>query len=116
MNDERDLQQRFHALRAHDETRVPRFAELAPAEEQPARRRWARWPLALAASLALVWVGAQMIWREPTDPPVMTIWTVPTDALLSTPIDPLLRELPELNESTLDQFIYSESNRSGVTP
>jgi len=103
-NDDRDLRDRFAALRQEEEAHAPMFA-LPATSVIGQRRRWApglipfaECALAIAAAIfVLRFVALEP--RRPS-PPVasLTEWRAPTDFLLETPGRELLRTVPAIGE------------------
>ncbi|MBI4519340.1 MAG: hypothetical protein HY701_00765 [Gemmatimonadetes bacterium] len=109
---DRDLEQRFRRLRAREQEQAPPFADLVPPREHGAWPRAARWPLAAAAVVALLWLGSRVLDRAQRVEPVESVmrWQAPTDFLLATTTDALLRDLPRFDVSVLDQFLLVNGN------
>lgn len=100
MDDDRDLRERFGALREEDERIAPDFGRVSsqPPSVRSPRRRALVWS-GVAALVAL----AFLLWRpdagEGPAPraviePSITTWRSPTDFLLETPGRQLLRASP----------------------
>ena len=112
--DDRDLRERFAALRAEEQRRAPRFSAVwAAAEDRRGRRQGRRAGLRLAAAFAgaALLTLAVFVWRpssppppapgsEPV-PPSITEWRAPTDFLLETPGREVLRTVPRFGRSGL---------------
>ncbi len=114
---DKDLVERFRALRAREHASAPAFSRLVPGRARRPGRAIA-WTLATAAAAITVWLVNRPQHPEPL-PPVMPAWTAPTDGLLQTPGRTLLRELPRLNSSILDALIEPEpitKSRTGDAP
>lgn len=104
--DERDLRERFAALRAEDAQAAPDFGALRRRVPAPAA---ARPPLRLvlaAAALVVLAIGLLRL-RRPAAPdyPIdlaSTTWHGPTDYLLKLPDAPNLRTVPRIGETELN--------------
>jgi hypothetical protein len=73
-------------------------------------RQWRVWtPAGAAAAIAVLMIGAMMYWRAAQTIPEdelaavqkLTEWRAPSDALLATPGQEILRTMPRLGESYL---------------
>ena len=106
-DDDRDLQERFAALRRADEDRLPRFALVWDRARGGHRDRGRLWPLMVGATVAaalLVLLAVAL--RAPVGPlgarkeerpgSSITEWTAPTDFLLRTPARDVLRTVPRI--------------------
>ncbi len=96
MTDE-SLRQAFEALRTSEAAQTPRFAKLWQARAVTPRRR--SWAVAFATMLLIVVITATVRHRpRQTARPTVTIstWRAPTDFLLKTPGQELLRSTPDL--------------------
>jgi hypothetical protein len=98
LDDDRDLRERFGALRGEDERAAPDFARLSrrPAPRLP---RWRALAWAGAAALVVLAVVLGRPWssrapRQSQAAPSITTWTSPTDFLLETPGRQLLQAAP----------------------
>jgi hypothetical protein len=108
MNDDRDLRERFDAMRRDDEGASPAFnpmwdraARRAASRQFTISSRQALWAAAGAAFLA----GATIIYRAASPPPktvseevarAFAEWKAPTDFLLRTPGRELLETVPRV--------------------
>jgi len=102
-HEDRDLGERFHALRREDTTAAPAFrATLAAARARRAatpRRR----ALGLAAAIVIAGVAVALLLARrgvPIDLATVRLKT-PTDFLLALPNEELLRSVPELGRVTI---------------
>jgi hypothetical protein len=99
---ERELRERFGALRAEVERVTPAFG-LRP---RPAKRRGATVWLAAAAAVVLI-VAGRLAFFDDAQSQAYTFdlagayWTAPTDFLLNTPGLELLSEVPEIDVNGL---------------
>jgi len=94
------LRRRFAVLRQEEEEHAPEFGRLWHGRTD-ARRRQTRWLMAVACALialALVWLRSAQ--RHPEERAVVSIteWKAPTDFLLETPAQELLRTVPEIGQ------------------
>jgi anti-sigma factor RsiW len=83
-NNDRDLRERFAALRREDASQAPEFSAV-PGRARRGKPAWSRW----AAAAAMVIVAAVLLvkfYPRPA-PPTQSIteWKSPTDFLLETP-------------------------------
>jgi hypothetical protein len=99
MDDDRDLRERFGALRAQDARGAPDFARLSRLPAPPRSPRWGA--LAWVGAVALVVLAVVLFrpWssrapRQNQLVPSITTWKSPTDFLLETPGRQLLRASP----------------------
>ena len=112
MTADRDLRERFVALRREEEAGAPAIERLlarAKARAGGKARRLGRPALALAAAAAVLLVIALLSLREPASSvpvPPITEWRSPTDFLLQTPGREVLETLPRFGEG----LIPPESN------
>ena len=107
MHGDRDLARRFDALRRGDRAAAPDFGALV---RRPAMRRR---PVAfravlVAATVVLAIGGVGLATRRTRDeiPSVLT-WRSPTGALLRTPGQGLLHDIPTLRSSLLSDQAHS---------
>ena len=104
--DDRDLRQRFAALRREDEGGTPAFASIRKTLATRRRRPRMTTLLTAAAALAMLLAAVSLL-RPPhagkaPPPPVLSIteWRAPTDFLLQTPGRELLRAVPKIGGGT----------------
>ncbi len=92
-NNDRDLRERFAALRREDASQAPEFSAV-PDRARGRRPAWSRW----AAAAAMVIVAALLLTKfypRPAAPTQsITEWKSPTDFLLETPGRDLLQTMP----------------------
>lgn len=101
MRSDRDLEQRFDALRRADTSVAPAFGAIV---RRPARRRRAvGLRAALVAATLVLAIGGIRLATQPTPAEIPTIltWRSPTAELLRTPGQDLLRDIPTLGSSLL---------------
>jgi hypothetical protein len=103
MTDDRDLRDRFAALRREEEARAPAFAALATSRRQHRRLSPGMFIAAaacVAAILAAVLWAMPLLWKPQHEPGThvasITEWKPPTDFLLETPGRELLRTVPTI--------------------
>ncbi len=105
---DRELAERFHDLRQTDERLTPPFTRVwqaASVRVQVARRpqRISRRVAAATALLVAAGVGGA-IFRQPVRPSAtttLTAWRSPTDFLLRSPGETLLKTVPQVGESVV---------------
>ena len=119
-DDDRDLRELFAVAREEDHRRAPAFATLVARRRRPGSRIIpAAVVTALAAAALVVAVYAALRSRAPvneTRAPVLSVlvdprsthWQSPTDFLLATPADSLMRTLPTLR--------YLDNDLPSITP
>ena len=97
--DDRDLRERFEAMRHAEEARVTSFERvLETAKARRVRPRWSLAPIGLAAGVLAV--SGLVIIMQSLQPPIprgtesLAEWTAPTDFLLRTPGSDLLSSAP----------------------
>lgn len=105
---DRDLRERFAALRREEEARVPEFVVRSRRGNEPGKQRFSGKLIAASACLAATIAAALWLLR-PTQPPnayepvaVITEWKPPTNFLLDTPGRELLRAVPTIGEWPAD--------------
>jgi len=115
-NDDRDLQERFAALRRHDAAHTPDFA--ATLRKQPGGRRGSWLKPALAAALLLIALSAaRKYWKpEVTVTASITEWKSPTDFLLETSGHELLEGVPKIGEGSFGEGAFGEGPLGGWQP
>jgi hypothetical protein len=98
-----ELRNRFAALRLEEEAQAPEFSLLPPATGSG--RRWIRGKLVAAAVCVVAMLASVVLLRlvafkpgpEPSKPVVsLAEWRAPTDFLLETPGQELLRTVPAI--------------------
>jgi len=107
MHGDRDLTRRFDALRRADRAATPDFGALV---RRPAmRRRPIAFRTALVAVTVLLAIGGVGLARRRTrdEIPSVLTWRSPTGALLRTPWQGLLRDIPTLRSSLLGDRSHS---------
>ena len=100
MTDDRDLRERFAALRKADRKRVPGYERLLLSARRDSHPR----TRVVAAGLFVVVVATILCLstRNPEAPaggtaiPSIASWRAPTDFLLATPVRDLLRTVPDI--------------------
>lgn len=119
-DDERDLRERFVALRASDAELDPGYGPIRSAVPRRAVAvRWAPVLAAAAAALGALWLSIpdgtpRSMTPEPTPALALGGWTMPTDVLLDLsglPGNALLRELPDLGSLPPDAIDGARSAR-----
>lgn len=97
MNDDR-LRDAFAQLRRSDTAAAPRFEQLWRSRMVPPHRR----PVGVAfAILLLIAIVTAAVLHRPRQPrPAISAWRAPTDFLLKTPGQELLRSVPDLKGKT----------------
>ncbi len=123
MNDDRDekeMRELFQALRREDERVAPPFSrswESALARMRKPSRSWR--PLrAIAAATVLTLLGVfAVFFVHPTRPPelgvVVSEWRSPTNSLLKSLDDPLLKTVPRLGGPSVDIKLVMPDKKSG---
>jgi hypothetical protein len=108
VNEDSDLREYFASLRRGDEARTPAFEQVLY-RVRPAPRRIGGWA---ASTGLLIAVTAVIAWQWPrhggglapsTTAPSLADWRAPTDFLLHTPAEELLRTVPRFGEPTSDR-------------
>ncbi len=105
--DDRELRDRFQALRREDAGGAPPFgATLARARARGAGTwppRWTVWLAAAVVAVVVVLVGARVLFTNGRQGGLIDLaavrWEAPTDFLLALPGEELLRAVPELGRS-----------------
>jgi hypothetical protein len=104
-DEDRDLRERFAAMRRGEEAGAPPIDRLlARARSGGEARRLAGPGLAIAAAAAVLMALALLPRREPPPPspvPLLTEWRSPTDFLLQTPGREILDTLPRFGEGLI---------------
>ncbi len=123
MNDDRDekeMRELFEALRREDERVAPPFSrswESALARMRKPSRAWR--PLrAVAAATVLTLLGVFVVFSvHPTRPPEWGVgvseWRSPTNSLLTSLDDPLLKTVPRLGGPSVDIKLVMPDKKSG---
>lgn len=97
-DDDRDLRERFGALRAEDERATPDFVRLSRRRASSPRRRALLWAaVAAAALLTIVLFRPRSDWlsqKSRDEGPSIATWRSPTGFLLETPGRQLLQASP----------------------
>lgn len=103
---DRDLRRSFDLLRREEQADAPSFAPLVHRQGRVVTSiRWLR----LGAVAALLILAALPLlvrrWTPPQAVPSLTTWKSPTDFLLDTPGDELLRSVPRLGPTVVAESL-----------
>jgi hypothetical protein len=107
MHVDRDLKQRFDALRRADAAAAPDFEAIV--RRPVTRRRPVAFRAVLVAATVLAAIGGVRLATRPTraDIPSVMTWRSPTATLLRTPGQELLHDIPTLRSSLLGDRSHS---------
>ncbi len=120
--EEEKISKLFQQLRETDERHAPSFSHdwsVALSRRDQPRLRWAVWRLAAGAAVLMVLgAGWWLFYGPPTkeqaeiEMTVISQWRSPTESLLRTPGEQLIKRVPRLDESLVNITAASPDQRN----